>query len=109
MRIDLELGAAPCPFLTLSFRIIEQLYLQGHTADNGSSTSIIYHPTLLSPFVLEPLGIFLCSNDTVAFMKGLLIFNTGKVVCVGSYIGVFQQVLNMSVHVSNVSKDGHIT
>lgn len=58
MRIDLELWVAPSPFLTVSFRIIEQLYLQGDTADNGSSTSIIYHPTLLSPFVLEPLWMF---------------------------------------------------
>lgn len=55
---------------------------------------------------------FLCSNDTVVFMNGLLVFNTGEDVCVVSYICLFQHVLNMSVHVSNVSnvsKDGHIT
>lgn len=57
-------------------------------------------------------GAFLCSNDTAAFMKGVLIFNTGEVVCGVSYICVFQHVRNMTVHVSNVSnvsKDGHIT
>lgn len=45
-------------------------------------------------------------------MNGLLVFNTGEDVCVVSYICLFQHVLNMSVHVSNVSnvsKDGHIT
>lgn len=58
MRVDLELSAAPRPFLTLSFRIIEQLYLHGDAADNGSSTSIIYHLTLLSLFVLESSYLF---------------------------------------------------
>lgn len=62
---------------------------------------------------------FLCCNDTVAFMKGLLIFTTGvtalkkmKLCVLCCVVCVFQCVLHMSVHVSNVSnvsKDGHIT
>lgn len=58
VRIDLEPSVAPCLFLTVSFGIIEQLCLQGDTADNGSSTSIIYHLTLLSVFVLASSRLF---------------------------------------------------
>lgn len=66
MRIDLEPSAAPSPFLAMRFRIIGQLFLQGETADDGSSTSIIYHLTLLVVF-------FRIHVDTLAFTKGLII------------------------------------